>query len=108
MSGAHSFFHDFEPLDVLTPQQRRVVAKRGGVWPPASNGMLCFAEFFMEADGDQVLFDVRRPGADSEYPVMYYAHEASPPSVRQIAANFREWIEGFLDYPEFQTADGDT
>src|SRR5687767_12454366 len=53
----HPFVHDFPPLDTLNPQQRQMVAFKGGPWPPASQGMLCFAEFFMEADGDQVLFD---------------------------------------------------
>src|SRR6516225_9900440 len=53
----HPFFHDFPPLDQLTEQQRQVVTMKGGPWPPVSQGMLCFAEFFMEADGDQVLFD---------------------------------------------------
>ena len=46
----HPFFHDFPPWESLTLPQRRVVEMKGGPWPPASEGMLCFAEFFMEAD----------------------------------------------------------
>ena len=84
----HPFVHDFPPLESLTPQQRRVVALKGGPWPPASQGMLCFAEFFMEADGDQVLFDTSRGLVRGEYPVMYWAHEERPPSVRQLASSF--------------------
>jgi hypothetical protein len=32
--------------------------------------MLCFAEFFMEADGDQVLFDVSKGLINGEYPIV--------------------------------------
>ena len=67
--------------------------------------MLCFAEYFLEADGDQVLWDVKPGLQDGEYPVMYYAHESSPPSVRQIAGSFREWLEQCLD--AFPPADDD-
>jgi hypothetical protein len=97
----HPFFHEFEPLERLTPEQQRMVRDKGGKWPPPSQGMLCFAEFFMEADGDQVLFDVARAPKDSDYPVMYYAHESSPPSVRRLADSFAEFLVEFLDYPEF-------
>lgn len=98
----HPFFHDFEPLDRLTPLQRKTVERKGGQWPPPSQGMLCFAEFFMEADGDQVLFDVSKGLIRGEYPVMYYAHEESPPSVRVLADGFRTFMERFLDYPAFR------
>jgi SMI1 / KNR4 family (SUKH-1) len=98
----HPFVHDFPPLASLTPQQRRVVALKGGPWPPASQGMLCFAEFFMEADGDQVLFDTSRGLVGGEYPIMYWAHEGRPPSVRQLAASFGAFMEEFLAYPVFR------
>lgn len=98
----HPFVHQFEPLEALTPAQQRVVAAKGGEWPPPSQGMLCFAEFFMEADGDQVLFDTRNGLQHGEYPVVYYAHEGQPPSVRVLAASFLEFIEGCLEYPAFQ------
>ena len=97
----HPFFHDFPPLDNLTPVQRKAVERKGGAWPPPSQGMLCFAEFFMEADGDQVLFDVSKGLIGGEYPVMYYAHEESPPTVRTLATGFGEFMEEFLDYPGF-------
>jgi hypothetical protein len=99
----HPFFHDFPTLESLTPQQRRVVALKGGPWPPASQGMLCFAEFFMEADGDQVLFDTRRGLIGGEYPVMYWAHDGRPPSVRQFTSNFGEFMEEFLTYAAFSS-----
>jgi hypothetical protein len=98
----HPFVHDFPPLDTLNPQQRRrMVALKGGPWPPASQGMLCFAEFFMEADGDQVLFDTGRGLVNGEYPIMYWAHNDRPPSVRQLATSFAAFMEEFLEYPAF-------
>jgi hypothetical protein len=103
----HPFFHEFKPLEKLTPQQQQSVRINGGRWPPPSQGMLCFAEFFMEADGDQVLFDVRKGFIRGEYPVVYYAHEERPPLVRQIASSFGEFMEGFLEYPAFGQQDKD-
>ena len=98
----HPFIHDFPPLKTLTPQQRHVVELKGGPWPPASHGMLCFAEFFMEADGDQVLFDTSVGLVNGEYPIMYWAHEDRPPSVRKLAASFAEFMEACLAYPGFK------
>lgn len=103
MATVHPFFHKFAPLGDLTPDQHAIVRARGGRWPPPSDGMLCFAEFFMEADGDQVLFDVFRRASDRECPVMYYAHETSPPSVRELAPTFRAWLEQFLEYSAFRS-----
>jgi SMI1 / KNR4 family (SUKH-1) len=91
MSKGHPFFHHFPAFEELTLPQRRVVSQRGGKWPPPSDGMLCFAEFFLEADGDQVLFDVSNGSSDGEYPVIYYAHEI--PSVRKYAGGFQEWLD---------------
>lgn len=93
MGPEHPFFHDFPPLDTLTAQRRSLVDQRGGEWPRPSNGMLCFAEYFLEADGDQVLFDVAGGLSDGEYPVYYYAHSASPASITRQADSFAEWIE---------------
>jgi len=90
----HPFFHDFPAFETLNPQQQRMVRLKGGEWPPPSQGMLCFAEYFLEADGDQVLFDVTRGLQGGEYPVFYYRHETAPPTVRQVAPSFREWLEG--------------
>jgi hypothetical protein len=97
----HPFVHEFEPLDELTPQQQRSVRQKGGSWPPPSQGMVCFAEFYMDADGDQVLFDVSGGLTGGEYPVMYYAHESRPPSVGRLAGTFPEFLSAFLDYPAF-------
>jgi hypothetical protein len=101
----HPFFHTFEPLDKLTPMQRQVVSRRGGAWPPPSQGMLCFAEFFMEADGDQVLWDISGGMRGGEYPIYYYAHEASPASVRKLSDNFQDWVGEFLGYRDFSLED---
>ena len=102
----HPFFHHFQTYDQLTTQQQQVVQRKsGGKWPPPSEGMLCFAEFFMEADGDQVLFDVANGMVDGEYPIMYYAHEYRPPMVRKLADDFPSFISAFLDYEEWRNAD---
>ncbi len=53
-------------------------------------GMLCLGDFFLEADGDQVLFDLRA-GAGEDPPVLYYAHAV--PQVREIAPSFSAWVE---------------
>ena len=59
----------------------------------------------MEADGDQVLFDVSRGLVNGEYPVMYWAHERRPPSVRKLADGFAQFMEECLAYPELQNED---
>ena len=92
----HPFFHDFPPREAVSA---KAIRRSGGVWPPPSQGMLCFAEFFMEADGDQMLWDVSRGLCDGEYPIYYYAHNV--PSVRQLSANFESWLGEFLNYREF-------
>ena len=99
--GQHPFFHDFPAWEELTAQRRESIRAKGRTWPPPSQGMLCFAEFFMEADGDQVLFDISGGLRDGEYPVFYYSHEAEPPSVRRLADSFGDWLNGFLGYEEF-------
>lgn len=101
----HPFFHDFPPLDGLTPSQQGAVRRNGGWWPPPSQGMLCFAEFSMEADGDQLLFDVSGGPGGHEYPVMYYDHESTPASVRRLASTFPQFLAEFLDYPQFARRD---
>lgn len=97
LGSQHPFFHEFPPLENLSPQQRNVVRQRGGSWPPPSEGMLCFAEYFVEADGDQALWDVHQGLQGGEYPVYYYSHESSPPSVKRIALGFAEWLGRCLD-----------
>ncbi|MFA6242122.1 MAG: SMI1/KNR4 family protein, partial [Candidatus Hydrogenedentales bacterium] len=42
----HPFYYDFPPLEAMNPQQLAVIKQRGGNWPPPSQGMLCFAEYF--------------------------------------------------------------
>lgn len=60
--AGHPFFHDDGP----------------------NKGMLCFAEMFMLADGDQVLFDVSKGLKGGEYPIYYYAHEDDPPRRHEV------------------------
>jgi hypothetical protein len=99
--GTDLFVHDFPPYDSLTPVQKRAVAHKGGSWPPPSEGMVCFAEFFAEADGDQVLLDVKHP-TNGEPPVVYYAHERSPPTVRTLTAGFEAFIGELLNNSWFE------
>ncbi len=55
---------------------------------------LYFANYFKEADGDQVFFDVSQGLQDGEYPVHYYCHEDRPPTTWHLADSFAEWLEG--------------
>ena len=91
-NAEHPFFHRFPSLEQLSARQREVVTRKGGIWPPASNGMLCFAEFFLESDGDQVLWDVRNGLQAGEYPIYYYAHDSRPPTVRRLGEQFDVWL----------------
>jgi hypothetical protein len=93
----HPFLYKFPAVDQLSDVQRNHILHLGGIWPPPSQGMLCIAEFFLEGDGDQVLFNVKQGLVADEYPVMYYAHDI-PPVVRQMAAGFPEFLEQCLTY----------
>ena len=97
----HPFFHRFDPFENLPPRHQHDVLRRGYGWPPPSDGMLCFAEYFLMADGDQLLFDVAGGLIDGEYPVLYYDHEANPPAVRRLADGFAAFMERFPDDPAF-------
>lgn len=91
MDEGHPFVLDFPPLEGMTWRHKFDIAKRGTGWPPPSQGMLCFAEFWLEGDGDKALFDVHGGLVDGEYPVYYYNHERS--EVRALAPSFHEWLE---------------
>lgn len=54
-----------------------------------SAGRICFGEYWLEGDGDQVLFGDVGPG--NEPPVLYYNH--SRRSVVTLADNFLAWVE---------------
>ena len=64
------------------------------IWPPPTEGMLCFADYCLEADGDQVMFDVSGGMVDGEYPVYYYNHDG--PTIRKAANSFKEFLEDFV------------
>lgn len=81
MNSTHPFFHDWS-------------GSRLQKWPP-TQGMICFAEYFLEADGDQILFDVKQGLIDEEYPVYYYAHD-DPYNLKRIADSFQVFIENVL------------
>jgi hypothetical protein len=86
LGAEHPWFHDwsdrFKSAELLSSRA-------------PSHGMLCFADCWLEADGDQVLFEVSAGLQDEEYPVMYYAHD-SYYKVRKLADSFEEWIERWL------------
>jgi hypothetical protein len=76
ITSAHPFVHD--SARVALPTQ----------------GMLCIGEYWLDADGDQVLFDLRKefaPDTADDPPVLYYDH--GRPAVRPIANSFTAWIE---------------
>jgi hypothetical protein len=60
-------------------------------------GTICVAEYFLEADGDQIYLDARQGLISDEYPVLYYAHDFAPESryLRKLADSFGEWLESF-------------
>jgi hypothetical protein len=70
---------------------------RGAAGP--SEGMLCFADYWLDGDGDQVLFDPRDLPADDP-PVYYYNHDA--PLVRPLAGRFSDWLESLDTSPLFR------
>lgn len=72
--------------------KKEAIKAKGQSWPPPTEGMLCFAEYFRDADGDQVLFDVSEGLKDGEYPVYYYSHESIPATVAKVADSFSEWL----------------
>ena len=90
MFEVHPFFYEFRPFDEVTPRQQKKVKR----CPPPSEGMLCFAEFLLEGDGDQALLHVSRGLQNGEYPVFYYNHEA--PSVGKVADSFMDFVESIV------------
>ena len=70
-----------------------------GELPGPSDGMLCFAEYWLEADGDQMLMDPRDLPADDP-PVYYYAHGV--PEVRPLGKSFSVWLESLSRSPLFR------
>src|SRR5688572_27907962 len=52
LSNTQPVFHDCPPFEQLPETQKNRILQQGRQWPPPSQGMLCFAEFFMEGDGD--------------------------------------------------------
>jgi hypothetical protein len=61
-----------------------------------TDGLLCFGDCWLEADGDQVLFGT----SHADPPVFYYAHEI--PELRQVASNFVEWVEGIPKWDSWE------
>lgn len=77
-----------------------IIKPAAGVMLPI-DGMLCFGEYWLEADGDNVLFDLR-PGTGDDPPVVYYSHEAPRQKVRTVATSFTRWLEALPRSPMFR------
>ena len=88
---------------------KRFLSLCGGIWLSGGtiqlgwsnifrhpNRMLCFGEYSLEADGDQVLFDISSGLIRREYRVYYYDHEHRPPRYVKLADSFRGFIENLL------------
>lgn len=59
-------------------------------------GTLCFADYFKEADGDNLVFDTSNGLINGEYSVLYYAHDFAKDEdrgLRKLADSFGKWLE---------------
>jgi hypothetical protein len=65
----------------------------------AGTSMLCFGEYCLQADGDQVLLRVDEL-SDDDPPVYYYAHEF--PRVEPTKKRFTAWLESLSRSPLFR------
>lgn len=68
--------------------------------PLQRSDLLCFADTFILADGDQSLFDMSGGLVDGEYPIVYYDHEMEPPRLVRISDTFEDFLNNFLPNPE--------
>lgn len=93
-SGNHPYLHKFPDYESLSTEGKNQVAANGGIWPPPSDGMVCFAEYFEGDVGCSVLFDVKAGLRAGEYSVVYYYYRATPPHLVQAADSFLEWLNG--------------
>jgi len=91
-SKKHPYLHEFPDYESLPESGKKEVELNGGVWPPPSAGMLCFAEYHPANASYSVLFDVQRGLVGGEYPVVYYDYRGRPPTVRRIAESFLDWV----------------
>jgi hypothetical protein len=64
-----------------------------------ATGMLTIADYFLDADGDQLLLAVRDGLADDSQ-VHYYAH--SIPEVRPLGKSFSQWLDALGRSPLFR------
>jgi hypothetical protein len=96
-SGYHPYLHKFPDYESLSEDDKRQVALNGGVWPPPSDGMVCFAEYFEGDVGCSALFNVKEGVRNGEYAVVYYYYRATPPRVVRIADSFPQWLNLCID-----------
>jgi hypothetical protein len=89
---SHPYRDDFPKYESLSEDAKRQVASNGGLWPPPSDGMVCFGEYFEGDVGCSVLFNTNEGRRDGEYPIVYYYYRASPPRVAPIADSFPQWL----------------
>lgn len=69
---------DMAPLDFSEiPESER----------PRAHGMVLLCNFWLEADGDQLVFD-QHEVVGGECPIFYYSHESRPPRLTRVADTF--------------------
>jgi hypothetical protein len=68
---------------------------------PLETKTICIAEYWLEADGDQVLV-AQSPQPPDDPPVYYYAHSARENKTRKLAPSFIGWIESLPRSPVFR------
>jgi len=66
--------------------------------PPSGKETICIGEYWLDADGDQVLLEYcTQPVRDPV--VYYYGHSAGTRTARKLAATFSGWIEALPRSP---------
>jgi len=91
-SKHHPYRHEFPKYEDLSDEAKREVASNGGLWPPPSDGMVCFGEYFECDVGCSVLFNTNEDLRNGEYAVVHYFYRATPPRVVSVADSFSEWL----------------
>ncbi len=92
-SGNHPYRLTFPSYESLNDDDKKIVASNGGLWPPPSDGMICFGEYFEGDVGCSLMFDTNDKMKDGEYKISHYYFRASPPRAELVADSFLEWLD---------------
>jgi hypothetical protein len=66
-----------------------------------SSAAICIAEYWLEADGDQVLVECSST-PEHDPPVFYYAHAVGSHTARRLAPSLSTWLESLPKSPVFR------